>query len=240
MTQQNSTINHAKEIEVSNLTSGENRQFVQAGALSALGMALCYVALFVIYGAILPASSNVNVTDKINSISENRMLFKWTYLIGYVLFSGFLCICIQVTHRLYASHSSLIINTASLFGIFWAVVLLSTAMIGLTHLELMHTSLQEDPSTTEILFHSASLLEESLGGGIELLGGVWVMLLGLGGLRYKLFSRAFSWFSILKGVVGICTLVLSDSILRELFGITGIVWFVWLGTILWKTNERIA
>jgi len=208
------------------------------GACASIGMALCYLSLFVIYGGLLNPPVDGSVTDKIAYLLAQHTLIKSTYLIGYIVFAGLLCLTTQALLQTYRADAPQVMDSASLFALFWALVLLCTGMIGITGLGQLGALQTTDPDGAAQLYRSIALLEESLGGGIELLGGVWVLLLGVAGWRGGLFSRSFSLFSLLKGSIGVATVVSSESILRDLFGLSGIVWFVWLGIVLWPESPE--
>jgi len=220
------------------LLKDEHSNLRQLGAVSLIGMALCYICLFIIYGAMInPPHSGAETIDKITNLLAQKTLIKAGYVGGYVLFSCFLCVCIQVIHKLYGKSSSFLVNTASLFGLFWALVVLCTGLIGITSLETLSAIVNTAPDASEIIYLSSLLMEESLGGGIEILGGLWVFFLGVVGLRHKCFSRLFSAFSVFKGVIGISTVVIVDDILLDLFGLTGIIWFLWFSVIVYSGQK---
>ena len=160
------------------------------GAASLFGMALCYVTLFVIYGAVLPAPTANDMASKIHRLVEHQTLVQWTYIVGYILFACLLSIAVQTLHRRYGN-TSLLINTTSLFGLFWVVVLLCTGMIGITVLELLSNQYLDDQANSQIVYVALVLLESALGGGIEFIGGMWVLLLGIAGWRYR-----FVWYGV--------------------------------------------
>ena len=223
---------------MSDLQLNRNPQLMYLGAVSLIGMALCYIGLFIIYGAVLSPPGDNGIAEKVAYLIEHRTLVKSSYILGYVLFACFLCISVQAIHALYCKTSQVLINTASLFGLFWAIVLLCTGMIGITSLELMSTLDKSDQPASEIVYLSSLLMEESLGGGIEILGGLWVFLLGFAGWYHKLFSKPFAIFSIVKGAIGVFSLFATDEIFLILFGLTGIVWFIWLSAIVFKIRQN--
>lgn len=225
---------------MSNTAPSKNQRLQHLGAISLFAMALCYLCLFIIYGAVLPAPGGESIGDKIAHLITHKALVTSTYIIGYILFACCLCISVQALHAFNHGSAGILINTASLFGLFWVLVLLCTGMIGITSLELISALPDSAQSDAAILYRTTVLLVESLGGGIEFIGGVWVLLLGIAGWLNKLFSKVFAVFSMVKGVVGIATLFSAESVLRDLFGLTGIVWFIWLGIIVWQSAGKAA
>ena len=199
-----------------------------------IGMALCYITLFIIYGAVLSTPANANTAEKIAYLIENKNLYNFTYVLGYVLFACLLCFCVYVIGQLSHKASKAMVAMMSLFGYFWVVVLLCTGMIGISSHELLAANSLRNPEAAEVIYYAGTLLTESLGGGIEFIGGVWLFLLGAISWRHGLLSKTLSVFTLVKGAIGIATLFSAELVLRYLFGLSGIVWFIWMGIVMVK------
>lgn len=212
--------------------NGQNSLEPIAGA-AFIGMALCYIILFVIYGAVLSTPEG-GTAAKIAYLIENKALFNFTYVLGYVVFACLLCFCVYVIGRLFHRESQAAMAMTSLFGYFWVVVLLSTGMIGVSSHEILAIYSVSNPEAAEVIYHTRILMTESLGGGIEFIGGVWFVLLGIVSWRHKLHSRSLAAFTLVKGTIGVATLFSAESLLRDLFGVTGILWFIWMGIVMIK------
>jgi hypothetical protein len=220
-----------------NQTPENPNQLKFFAGIAFIGMALCYITLFVIYGAVLSTPADVSTPQKIAYIIENKALFNFTYILGYIAFACLLCFCVYVTGCLYQHASKTTMAMASLFGYFWGVVLLCTGMIGITSHELLASLSTANPEAAEVIFHARTLMTESLGGGIEFIGGVWLILLAVVSLRHKLLSKPLTIFTLMKGVIGVVTLFCPDELLRDMFAITGIIWFIWMGIALIKNRD---
>lgn len=217
---------------MTNDTNQEQRPLIRLAGAAFIGMALCYITLFVIYGAVLSTPADASTADKIGYIIEHKALFNFTYVLGYVLFACLLCFCVYVIGSLFQPVSKTAMAMATLFGYFWVVVLLCTGMIGISSHELLASYSTVNPAAADVIYHARALLTESLGGGIEFIGGVWLLIIGVIGWRHGVLSKSLSAFTVVKGAIGVLTLICADSILRDLFGITGIVWFIWMGVVL--------
>lgn len=198
------------------------------------GMAFCYITLFIIYGALLSTPADATTAEKIAYLIDHKALFNVTYVLGYVLFSCLLCFCVYVLSGLYQPVSPTVMAMATLFGYFWVVVLLCTGMVGITSNELLARYSTANPAAAEVIYYAGMLLTDSLGGGIEFIGGVWLLLLGATGWRHSLLSKPLSAFTLVKGAIGLATLFSAEPVLRVLFGITGIIWFLWMGMVMIK------
>jgi hypothetical protein len=78
------------------------------------------------------------------------------------------------------------------------------------------------------LWRSIYAVVEGLGGGNEVVGGLWVLLLSFAALKGDQLSKKLNYFGIFVGMVGALT-VYPAQLLTEIFGVSQIVWFSWLG-----------
>ena len=77
-----------------------------------------------------------------------------------------------------------------------------------------------------------SAIQEGIGGGVELAGGLWVLLISWSALRQAAFPRWLNYLGIAVGVAGVLTVIPALKELGALFGLGQIVWFAWLGTVM--------
>ncbi len=68
---------------------------------------------------------------------------------------------------------------ATTFAVIWSVLLLATGMISLVGQRAAVEFAADDRGAAVSLWSAVSAVHEGLGGGIELVGAVWILLLGL-------------------------------------------------------------
>lgn len=61
--------------------------------------------------------------------------------------------------------------------------------------------------------------------------------MSIAGLRVGGFSRAFGWFGVVVGAIGLASVIPPLTDLAILFGLAQIGWFVWLGFSLLRPNR---
>lgn len=56
-------------------------------------------------------------------------------------------------------------------------------------------------------------------------------------LRAGEFPKVLNYFGAAIGVVGILTIIPGLEVLQDVFGLTQIVWFIWLGIMMLRSSK---
>lgn len=201
------------------------------GALSFFSMALCYLSMFIIFGLVLNLPSPDNLKSLIDYVANNQVVISIAYISGYLIFGILLLVAIQATHNR-LNKSTHLLNTASTFGLIWVVLMMCSGMVAIVGMNTMVKLHASGSPHVETLFYVYTTITNSLGGGIELVGGLWVFFLSLVGLRIKQFSKVLNVLGLLVGTLGILTLYQGVPEFKDAFGLSQIVWFIWIGCAL--------
>ena len=128
-------------------------------------------------------------------------------------------------------------QTASVFGIIWVGLVIASGMIaniGLAAAIDLSATNAEQAMTLWIIINT---IVEGLGGGNEVVGGLWVLLLSIAGLKTIALPKLLNWFGLFIGTVGILTIYPAE-VLTEIFGVSQIVWFSWLGAAMLTSSKK--
>jgi len=202
------------------------------GALAAFAMPLCYVGMFVIFGVFLDVPQTEVVDDRIAYVARHQWLVAMAYVVGYFIFGGFLLIAVQAIHQRLAVRVSALLNSASIFGLMWVAFMMASGMLAIVGLHTMVTLHQKGSVDATTLFFLYTTTVNALGGGIELLGGLWMLLLSAAAWHQRQLSMAFNAIGLSVGVLGVLTIYQGVPALKAGFGLGQVVWFVWLGFLL--------
>lgn len=116
-------------------------------------------------------------------------------------------------------------------GLMWATLVVGAGMIAVVGLDAVAEVHRADPEAAAQLWQVLHVVEIGLGGGTEIVGGVWAMLVGLALWRAGL--RPLAMFSGAIGLSGLLTLI---PVLGEtpgaVFGLGYIAWFFWVARVL--------
>lgn len=216
--------------------NASNRSLLGWGASAFFAMPLCYVGMFLIFGVALSIPQSASVSDKIAYIATQQSMLSLAYINGYLIFGTLLLIAVQASHTRLNTFPSHLMNTASAFGFIWVVLMMCSGMVALVGLNTMLSLFAKGSPHADTVFFVYTTVVNGLGGGIELVGGMWVLLLSLHGLRTSQLTKALNLLGVLVGTLGILTVIQSVPEMKEVFGLSQIIWFIWMGIAVLKTR----
>ena len=205
-----------------------------AGA-AALIQAFCYIFGFVMLATVMNPGEVDDWTrlQKLEFVLEREALFQLWSIVIYVLFGVALVALTSVLHGLLKQQSSLLMSLATPFGYIWAGLVIASGMVasvGLSSVAELYTS---DPVEAARLWSTIATVQDGLGGGVEVVGGIWVLLLSVASLSTRqVLPRLLNWIGLIVGVTGIATVVPPLAGLGAIFGLTQIFWFAGVGIVL--------
>ncbi len=203
------------------------------GGAAALYEALAYIIGFVGFIAVVNVGGLTDPLEKVAAIVENQGLLTALHLIVYVAWGATLVVLSLALHERLDGKRSALARTATAFGIIWAVLVIASGMIYNVGMETVAGLQASNPDQAATVWLAIESVFNGLGGGVEVVGGIWVLLLSVAGLRSGNLSRTFNYFGYLVGAAGVVSVVPALSeISASLFGLTQIVWFAWLGVAM--------
>ena len=209
-----------------------------AGTASML-MALIYVCAFVYFGAMVsfPASNEADVVMAF--VTQNVNALWIAYFTIYVIFGVLLAVVVIAIDDILSScvnqTQNRLLRMGTLFGKIWVCLVIASGMIatiGMSHAVSLTAVSNEEAYR---LWGVVSMLVESLGGGNELVGGVWVLLTSITALKQRMFGNTVNYTGCFVGLAGIATIYPAE-VFTEIFGITQIIWFIAIGASLIKRS----
>ncbi|NVK57209.1 MAG: hypothetical protein HWE26_16530 [Alteromonadaceae bacterium] len=215
-----------------------DRSLLRCGAFAYFGMPLCYIGMFVIFGILLSVPQAADLSQKIACIASQQSMLSVAYVLGYLIFGCLLLVAVQATQARLNVASSHLLDFASAFGFIWVVLMMCSGMLALVGLNTMVTLFSQGSTHAETLFYVYTTVVNGLGGVIELVGGIWVLGLSVCGLKTKQLAKGLNYFGCLVGVLGICTLIQTVPGFKDAFGLCQILWFIFMGVALFKSNTE--
>lgn len=206
------------------------------GALIAGGTFVVGLVMFVtIFGDFVSASGPAAAVEFITN--NQAPLYLWNNTIHIVFGIVLVPLVLAIVDRLREAHSPLA-RVASVFGLIWSGVIISTGMI----INIAYATVSDlqgtDPEMASTVWAVLDAVTNGLGGGNEVLGGVWVLGISIVALRERLFSRWVNYLGVVMGVAGLVTVVPALEEVGSVFGLGLIVWFIAVGITLIKDRGR--
>jgi hypothetical protein len=204
-------------------------------ATAAFIQAACYVLGFLLLLTSMNPGNTEGWTglDRLAFVLDRAALFQLWNIVIYVVFGVALVAMTSTLHRLLDRPDSPWMMIATPFGFIWAGLVIASGMIasvGLTRAADLHGT---SPQQAADLWTTLAVVQNGLGGGVEVVGGLWVLLISLWSLRSRIvLPRWLNGIGLIVGLAGVLTIVPMLGGLGAVFGLTQIVWFLGLGIVL--------
>jgi hypothetical protein len=173
-------------------------------------------------------------------LDHQVMLYSW-YLVLYLVGGIALVSLVLGVHSRLRTGAAGLSQTASVVGQLWAGLLLASGLIALVGQRAVVDLAATDSVMAASTWSSVSVVHSALGGGIEIVGAAWVMLVSVAGIRSRVLGYGLGALGIGIGVAGAWTIVPpAAEYAGALFGLGLIVWFVWMGVTLLRRPRQLA
>jgi hypothetical protein len=206
------------------------------GGVSALLESIIYVSAFVFFGVFWNFPVDADSVKQFAFLAENKVILSIVNLIMYVLFGIILAVLVMALHERLKGNTPILSQIASIFGIIWVGLVIASGMIANIGLASVLELSAKDPEQAMTVWRAIYSVVEGLGGGNEVVGGMWVLLLSYAALKGNELSKILNYFGFFIGIIGILTIYPAE-VFTEIFGISQIVWFFWLGIILLTSKK---
>ena len=208
------------------------------GGMAALYEALAYIIGFIGFIAVVNVGGIANPVEKVTAIAENKGLLTALHLIVYVAWGASLVVLSLALHERLDGRKSALARTATAFGIIWAVLVIASGMIYNVGMETVISIHATNPEQAATIWLAIESVFNGLGGGVEVVGGIWVLLLSVAALRSATFSRGLNYLGYLVATAGLLSVIPALSeITASIFGLAQIVWFAWLGIAMLRKPQ---
>jgi hypothetical protein len=214
----------------------------KSGGFAALYMAVAYLIGIVLFLVVLDYSSMTDPAQKVALNVDKQPIVFSTNLLMYVFFGFALIVLSLALYDRLKSGAPALMQVATVIGIIWAGSLIASGMVANAGLAAVVPLYAKDPAQAALTWQGIEAVANGLGNANgEILGGVWVLLVGLAALRGGGLPRGLNILGLLVGAVGIASIIpwLTDSLVG-VFGLGQIIWFVWLGIVLLRNNPGRA
>lgn len=221
-------------------TAGRLLDRQRVGGMAALYLAVAYLAAIPYFLLVLDYQGVVDPAAKLALLVAHQGSLYAFNLLAYVVFGLVLAVlALALYDRLKVDTPSMARVVAG-WGIIWACLLIASGTVYNIGMEYVVSLYGTDAAGAAAAWQVIESIADGLGGaGGEALGGPWVLLVSLAGLRSKRLPAALSWLGLATGAVGLASNVPPLRESAQLFGILQMAWLAWLGIALLRAKPRV-
>lgn len=214
--------------------------FHRFGGAAAIGQAVTFIIGFWLYFTLLGEAGygSLSADPKTNVqflIEHKSVMYAWNLTI-YVLFGILLLVQCLALHDRMKTDAPHLMQISTAFGLMWSTVIIACGMVANVGTDVVTTIYETDPDAAGAAWQSLSFVVNGLGGGNEIIGGLWVTLLSIAGLRTGLLPKWLHILGLIVGLSGLSTTIPPLSDLGAIFGLGLIVWYIWIGIALLRSK----
>jgi hypothetical protein len=223
------------------------RSFQKTGGIAALIMAATWIVGFaVLVGVLTPAGyydAEVEAVQRVAILADNQTLVSIGYLVPFVVWGIFQVVLALALYDRLKAGAPAVAQTATAIGLIWAGLVIASGMVANVGIAAVVDLYARDPALAGATWQAIDSVALGLGGGNEVVGGVWIVLIGWAALRTGQLPRALNYLGIVAGVSGILTVIPvlevlgAVEVLGLVFGLGLIVWFIWLGIVMLRSSR---
>ena len=169
-------------------------------------------------------------------VGHQTTLFAW-YVVIFLVFGVAIIPLARALHRRLADVSPNLADIGAVFAYIWAGLMFATGMISNIGITAVVDLDETDPAAAEALWSSIDTITDGLGGGNELVGGLWILLVSLAAWGTGRLPTGLNVLGIVSAVAALITLVPGLSDVGMVFGLGSIAWFAWTGIVLLRHPE---
>lgn len=210
----------------------------RVGGLAALYLAIAYLAAMPYFLVVLNDQGVVDPVARLALLVNHQGSLYLINLITYVVFGLVLTVLALALAERFSDDTPAMARVIAGWGIIWSCLLIASGTVANLGMEYVAALYVQDAAGAVSAWQIIEPIADGLGGGGgEALGGPWMLLVSLAGLRSQRLPRPLNWLGLATGAAG---LVSNLPPLREsavVFGLLQIGWFIWLGIVLLRTKQ---
>ncbi|MEX1022344.1 MAG: DUF4386 family protein [Dehalococcoidia bacterium] len=217
--------------------------FQKLGGVAALIQALAYAIGFV---GLLTLFTEYFVGDELDAagrvafVRDHLAVMQAWHLVLYVVFGVALVILALALHERLKGGAPSMMQVATAFGLLWAGLVLASGMISVVGMGAVSDLHGSDPELAAAAWQAIEIVANGIGGGVEIVGGLWLLLVSWSALRCGGLPRVLSTIGVVSGVAGVLTVAPPLEALGAAFGLGQLVWFVWVGAVMLRHGQNVG
>ena len=177
------------------------------GGISALVEAAIYVVGMLFFLVIVDYSAVVDPLQKVALLADNQTAMYVMNLIIYVVFGIFLVILALALYERLKAGAPAVMQVATALALIWAGLVIASGMVANIGTAVVVDLYSQDPAQAATVWLAIEAVADGIGGGNEIVGGLWTLLVSWAALRTDLLPRFLNYLGLVVGVAGILSAV---------------------------------
>lgn len=210
------------------------------GGVSGIIEASLYIFGFVILFSILQPTMDETKSglDKLQFIIAHKTIYQTWILLIYVVFGIVLVPLVVAIYENFNDQTTIWTKITPVFGFIWSGLVMASGMIAVIGIHSVATMNNVNANSALTSWQTIEAIQNGLGGGVEIIGGVWVFLISMIGIKQSVFNKFLNYLGLIVGSAGILTIIPGLKDVGAIFGLTQIVWFLWLGIVMINNGRK--
>ena len=216
------------------------KNFHKMGGIAALVIAAAFVVGLGLNFTLLDSSGIDDPVQMVAFLADHQAIQYIWILFIYVIFGISLVVLALALYDRLKTSSPAMAQTATVFGLFWAGLCIASGLVFNIGMGAVVDLYGQDPAQAATVWLAIDPVAQGIGCSIEIPGGLWVLLISWAALRAGMFPKILNYIGIVISVAGILSAIPPLGKLASVFGLTQIVWFLWLGILMLRSNSSAA
>ena len=220
------------------------KNLLKMGGIAALiGAATNLLALGVFVTLLVPkgfGSDDLDPGQIVAFLADNQAFMRVYDQIIYLVFGVCLIFLALALYERLKAGSPALAQAVTTFGLIYAVLVIVIGTLAINNLSTVVKLYGENPAQAATVWLTLDSVETGLGagGGETMVSALWLLLLSWVALRARELPRVLNYLGVVVGVAGILSVVLTSLGLMAayVYGLGLIIWFVWLGIVMLRSN----
>ena len=212
------------------------------GGFAALYLAVAYLIGMALFIGVLDTPSITDPAQKVALLVRMQTVIFATNLLMYVFFGVVLIVLALALYDRLKAGAPALMQVVTTLGIIWAGSLIASGMVANAGIAPVVALYATDPAQAALTWQAIETVAGGLGNANgEILGGLWALLVSLAALRAGGLPKCLNILGLWVGAAGILSLIPGlTELLIGIFGLSQIIWFVWLGIVLLRSKPSRA
>ena len=210
------------------------------GGIAALYAGAAYVVGIIGFLGVVDVTSVADPVQQVALMVDNQAFLHIMHLIVYQVWAVFLVVLTLALYERLKVGSPGLMQTATAMGIIWATLVIASGMIYNIGMDTVVNLYSSDPAQAGTVWTAIDSIFGGLGGGNEIVGGIWIVLISWAALRVADLPKVLNYLGVLIGAAGILSAFPGLGDAGLIFGLGQIIWFIWLGIVLLRSSSTSA